>query len=163
MNEDLTAHAEYNEFALSPQALEPHHTLEVPAKLVFEVAAGLEEPAVIAARYGFEGARWERLRQWPAFINAVEHQRAEFEREGVTFRLKAGLMAQEIMDQMFKQAIGNDSTILQKLSVFNTLVDVAGLKPEKKSAAQQADSAPRFSITINVPSAQPTPITIENT
>lgn len=162
MNEDLIAHAEYNEFALSPPALEPHHTLEVPAKLVFEVAAGLEEPAVIAQRYGFEGARWERLSQWPAFINAVEHQRAEFEREGVTFRLKAGLMAQEIMDQMFKQAIGNDSTILQKLSVFNTLVDVAGLKPEKK-AAQQTDGAPRFSITINVPSAQPAPITIENT
>jgi hypothetical protein len=78
----------------------------------------------------------------------------------MTFRLKAGLMAEEMMTQMFKQAISNDSSILQKLSVFNSLVDVAGLKPDKKAVDANVQAAPKFSITINIPQA-PTPITID--
>jgi hypothetical protein len=62
---------------------------------------------------------------------------------------------------MFKQAIGIDTTILQKLSVFNSLVDVAGLKPDKKAVDTNAQKAPKFSITINFPNQQPTPVTID--
>lgn len=162
MNDELTTHADYNEFALAPQAMEPHSTLDVPAQLVWECAAGVEEPSVVAARHGFEGDKWARLSQWAPFIQAVQRQRAEFEREGVTFRLKAGLMAEQVMDEMFKQAVGTDSTILQKLSVFNALVDVSGLKPEKKQTqAADQNAAPKFSITINIPNAGPTPMTID--
>lgn len=162
MNDDLVQHANYQEFALPAESIEPHHTLDVPAQLVWEVAAGVEDPTLVAARFGFEGTKWERLSQWPPFIQAVQRQRAEFEREGVTFRLKAGLMAEQVMDQMFKQAVGTDSTILQKLSVFNSLVEVAGLKPDKKAATQgDAGGAPRFSITINIPNGGPTPVTID--
>jgi hypothetical protein len=162
MSNDLSKFEDYSEFALSPQAPEAHVTLDVPPQLVWECAAGLEEPDSIASRFGFEGAKWERLKQWPPFIHAVQQQRAEFERNGMTFRLKAGLMAEEMMSQMFKQAIANDSSIMQKLSVFNSLVDVAGLKPDKKLEAAGAVSAPKFSITINIPQAGgPTPITID--
>jgi hypothetical protein len=130
---------------------------------VWECAAGLEDPAIIAERFGFTGEKWERLSQWGPFITAVQAQRAEFDRNGMTFRLKAGMMAEEMMGQMFKQAIGTDTTILQKLSVFNSLVEVAGLKPEKKSTAvDAAAAAPKFSITINIPQASgPTPFTID--
>lgn len=161
MNDDLTAHADYQEFALPPAVAEPHNTLDVPAQLVWEVAAGVEDPSIVAARHGFEGEKWERLSQWSPFIIAVQQQRAEFERSGFTFRLKAGLMAEQMMDQMFKQAVSNDSTILQKLSVFQSLVDVAGLKPDKKVQGDAAGTAPKFSITINIPSAGPTPLTID--
>lgn len=161
MNNELDEFAEYSEFALSPSAPEAHVTLDVPPQLVWECAAGLEDPDSIAARFNFEGAKWERLKQWPPFIHAVQNQRAEFERNGMTFRLKAGLMAEEMMAQMFKQAISNDSTILQKLSVFNSLVDVAGLKPDKKAVDTTVQSAPKFSITINIPQAGPAPITID--
>ena len=162
MNEDLIAHASYTEFALSPTSDEPHVTLEVPPQLVWECAAGLEDPVVVASRFGFEGEKWERLAAWQPFINAVTQQRAQFDKEGITFRLKAGLMAEQMMDQMFKQAVSNDSTILQKLNVFQSLVDVAGLKPDKKAqAADAAAATPRFSITINIPNAGPTPVTID--
>lgn len=160
MNGDLI-HKNHSEFALSPTATEPHVTLDIPPQLVWECAAGLENPVDVAARFGFEGDKWERLSQWPPFITAVQAQRAEFDRNGITFRLKAGLMADEMMSQMFKQAIGVDSTILQKLSVFNSLVDVAGLKPDKKQAETTANAAPKFSITINFPNQQPTPVTID--
>jgi len=160
MNEDLI-HTNHSEFALSPMATEPHVTLDIPPQLVWECAAGLENPADVAARFGFEGDKWERLSQWPPFITAVQTQRAEFERNGMTFRLKAGLMAEEMMNQMFKQTLSADSTILQKLSVFNSLVDVAGLKPDKKAVDATANAAPKFSITINFPNQQPTPVTID--
>ena len=160
MNEDLI-HQNHSEFALSPMAAEPHVTLDIPPQLVWECAAGLENPADVAARFGFEGDKWERLSQWPPFILAVQSQRAEFERNGMTFRLKAGLMADEMMAQMFKQAISTDSTILQKMSVFNSLVDVAGLKPDKKQVDTNVQQAPKFSITINFPNQQPTPVTID--
>lgn len=162
MSNDLEEFAEYNEFALSPQAAEAHVTLDVPPQLVWECAAGLEDPDAVAARFNFTGAKWERLKQWPPFIHAVQAQRAEFERSGMTFRLKAGLMAEEMMSEMFKQAISNDSSIMQKLSVFNSLVDVAGLKPDKKAVDPSVSNAPKFSITINIPQAPgPTPITID--
>jgi hypothetical protein len=160
MNGDLI-HKNHSEFALAPASEEPHVTLDIPPQLVWECAAGLEDPVLIAARFGFEGDKWERLSQWPPFITAVQAQRAEFDRSGITFRLKAGLMADEMMSQMFKQAISNDSTILQKMSVFNSLVDVAGLKPDKKQAEVSTNAAPKFSITINFPNQQPTPVTID--
>jgi hypothetical protein len=161
-NNDLDEFAEYTEFALSPNAAEPHVTLDIPPQLVWECAAGLENPTDVAARFGFSGAKWERLQQWPPFIQAVQAQRSDFERNGMTFRLKAGLMADEMMSQMFKQAISNDSSILQKLSVFNSLVDVAGLKPDKKAVDPTAGAAPKFSITINIPqTGGPAPITID--
>lgn len=160
MNDDLI-HQNHSEFALSPMAAEPHVTLDIPPQLVWECAAGLENPADVAARFGFEGDKWERLSQWPPFITAVQTQRAEFERNGMTFRLKAGLMAEEMMAQMFKQTISADSTIMQKLSVFNSLVDVAGLKPDKKQVDANVQQAPKFSITINFPNQQPTPVTID--
>ena len=161
MIDDLSQYAEHSEFALSPSAPEAHVTLDVPPQLVWECAAGLEDPDLIAARFNFTGQKWERLKQWPPFIQAVQQQRAEFERNGMTFRLKAGLMAEEMMSEMFKQAISNDSSILQKLSVFNSLVDVAGLKPDKKAVDANVQTAPKFSITINIPSPTPTPITID--
>jgi hypothetical protein len=160
MNSDLI-HVNHSEFAMAPASDEPHVTLDIPPQLVWECAAGLEDPALVAARFGFEGDKWERLSQWPPFILAIQSQRAEFERNGMTFRLKAGLMADEMMSQMFKQAIGMDTTILQKLSVFNSLVDVAGLKPDKKAVDTNAQQAPKFSITINFPNQQPTPVTID--
>ena len=153
MNEDLID--DHTEFALSPTAPEAHVTLDIPPQLVWECAAGLEEPASVAARFGFEGEKWERLAQWPPFITAVQNQRAEFERNGMSFRLKAGMMAEEMMSMMFKQAISMDSTVLQKLSVFQALTDVAGLKVPK-NADVNTNAAPKFSITINIPQgAQP--------
>lgn len=162
MSNDLEHFADHTEFALAPTAPEAHVTLDVPPQLIWECAAGLEDPDSIAARFGFVDAKWERLKQWPPFIHAVQNQRAEFERNGMTFRLKAGLMAEEMMSQMFKQAIANDTSIMQKLSVFNSLVDVAGLKPDKKAVDTNVQAAPKFSITINIPQASgPTPITID--
>lgn len=156
MNEDLID--DHTEFALSPTASEAHVTLDIPPQLVWECAAGLEDPASIAQRFGFEGEKWERLSQWPPFISAVQTQRAEFERNGMTFRLKAGMMAEEMMGMMFKQAISNDTTILQKLSVFQALTDVAGLKAPKNDVTN-TNAAPKFSITINIPQgAQPVTI-----
>lgn len=161
MNDDLTAHADYSEFALSPTSDSPHVTLDVPPQLIWECAAGLEDPAQVAARFGFEGDKWARLSQWAPFINAVSQQRAQFDKEGITFRLKAGLMAEQMMDKLFQQAVSNDSTILQKLSVFQSLVDVAGLKPDKKAQSADHGEAPRFSITINLPNSGPTPMVID--
>jgi hypothetical protein len=156
MNEDLIV--DHTEFALSPTAPEAHVTLDIPPQLVWECAAGLEDPVSIAQRFGFEGEKWERLAQWPPFISAVQTQRAEFERNGMTFRLKAGLMAEEMMGMMFKQAVSNDSTIMQKLSVFQALTDVAGLKAPKNDPGN-TNTAPKFSITINIPQgAQPVTI-----
>ena len=160
--DDLDHFADHTEFALAPLAAEAHVTLDVPPQLVWECAAGLEDPDALAARFDFTGEKWERLKQWPPFIHAVQAQRAEFERNGMTFRLKAGLMAEEMMSQMFKQAIANDTSVMQKLSVFNSLVDVAGLKPDKKAVDPSAQAAPKFSITINIPqTGGPAPITID--
>jgi hypothetical protein len=78
----------------------------------------------------------------------------------MTFRLKAGLMAEEMMAMMFKQAIANETSVMQKLSVFNALTDVAGLKTPKEDKNAGVNVAPKFSITINIPQGVQ-PLTID--
>jgi hypothetical protein len=154
MQNELEPFLDYAEFAAPVESDKAHSTLDIPAQLVWECAARLEPPEKIAERFGITGKAWERLSQWEPFISAVQKQSAEFDKNGVTFRLKAGLMAEQVMDQMFKQAVGMDVSLLQRLNVFNALVDVAGLKPDKKQLTDQNDTAPKFSITINIPQNQ---------
>jgi hypothetical protein len=157
--DDLSRFLDSYEFALPADISKPHVTLDVPPQLVWECAAGLENPADIARRLGLTDERWEQISQWGPFISAVQSQRAQFEKEGVTFRLKAGLMADQLMNELFKQTIGTDSTILQKQAVLNSLVEIAGIKAPKKEASA-GDGKPQFSITINIPKGSQ-PVTID--
>lgn len=121
--------------------------MDVPAQLVAELAIGVDSPDEIASRFGIDGRKWEALKTWKPFLDAIDQQRAEFERSGYTFRVKSAMKADAISDALFVQAMRNDATLLQRLEALKIFAKLGELEPNPKSAAP---TGPTFSITIDL-------------
>lgn len=121
--------------------------LDVPQELILAIAIGLEEPKDIASRYGFEGARWEKLKEWKPFTDAVAKQRAELEQSGVTFKIKAKALTEDVFEDAYKIARSNDATLMQKLEFIKLGAKLGDMEPK---ASTQVQAGPGFSITINL-------------
>lgn len=120
---------------------------EIPPQMVDAIAAGLEEPAEIAARYGFSGSQWTKLAQWKPFLDAVSARKAEFERDGYTFRLKRAMQADVLSDRYYQYLLSNDVTLPQLNEGVKLFAKLGDLEP--KPAVQTAQGS-GFSITINL-------------
>jgi len=132
--------------------------LSVPSEMVAEIAAGLEEPRDIAFRYGIAGASWESLTKWVPFQNAVAAQKAEYEKSGFTFKVKAKVLTEDVFEHAYKIARSNDSTLLQKLEFIKVGAKLADMEPK---ANQAVASGPGFSITINLGTQAPQTIDVD--
>ena len=125
--------------------------LDVPQELILTIAMGMEEPREVAARYGFEGARWEKLQQWKPFRDAVAQKIAELETSGITFKIKAKALTEDVFEDAYKIARGNDATLLQKLEFIKLGAKLGDMEPKTNT---QVQAGPGFSITINLSPAQ---------
>lgn len=131
--------------------------LDVPQELILGVAMGLEDADELASRYGIDGARWEKLKAWKPFTDAVAHQRAQLEQTGVTFRIKARALTEDVFEDAYKIARSNDSSLMQKLEFIKIGSKLGDMEPKQ---AAQVDAGPGFSITINLGNSSPAPKTI---
>ena len=124
---------------------------EIPPQMVDAIAAGLEEPAEIAARYGFDAPQWTKLAQWKPFLDAVSSRKAEFERDGYTFRLKRAMQADVLSDRYYQFLLSNDVTLPQLNEGVKLFAKLGDLEPKQ---AVQAAQGSGFSITINLGDAK---------
>lgn len=133
--------------------------LDVPQELILAIAIGLEEPEELASRYGFQGDRWERLKTWKPFTDAVAKQRSELEQSGVTFKIKAKALTEDVFEDAYKIARSNDATLMQKLEFIKLGAKLGDMEPK---ASTQVQAGPGFSITINLAAPKaPEPVTID--
>jgi hypothetical protein len=139
----------------------PPQAIEIPPGLIAALAAGIDEPSEVAARFGIEGDVWDKLQRWKPFLEAVEAQKVEFRETGYTFRVESALKADILSDQLFVLAMSNEATLPQKNDILKTFAKLGDLEP-KTAAQQPASTGPRFSITINT-SNSPAPTTIDIT
>jgi hypothetical protein len=121
--------------------------LTIPSEMVAEIAAGLEDPKDIAFRYSIVGKAWEDLQKWVPFQNAVAAQKAEYEKSGFTFKVKAKVLTEDVFEQAYKFAKSTETSLLQKLEFIKVGAKLADMEP--KNTAQVA-TGPAFSITINL-------------
>lgn len=121
--------------------------LNVPSEMVAEIAAGLEDPADIAFRYGIAGKCWQDLTKWPPFQNAVAAQKAEYEKNGFTFKVKAKVLTEDVFEDAYKLARSNETSLLQKLEFVKLGAKLADMEPRPNA---QVAAGPGFSITINL-------------
>lgn len=126
--------------------------LSAPQELILNIAIGMEEPAVIAARYGIEGADWANLQAYRPFQIAVEKQKAELEASGLTFRVKAKALTEDVFEEAYKIARSNDATLMQKLEFIKLGAKLADMEPK---ANTQVAAGPGFSISINFSTPKP--------
>jgi hypothetical protein len=121
--------------------------LSIPSEMVAEIASGLEDPTDIAFRYGIVGEAWRELQKWVPFQNAVAAQKAEFEKTGFTFKVKARMLTEDVFDDAYRIARSNASTLVQKLEFIKVGAKLADMEPKTN---QQTVAGPGFSITINL-------------
>lgn len=133
-------------------ALTARKYLTIKPEMIREVATGLEDGKDIAKRYGFDEAEWDEVKDREDFQAAVAKVRGEMERSGQTFRLKAAVMADSLMDNMYKHAMDADTPVKDKAAALQLLTRVGELEPK---ASAQVSAGPGFSITINIPTAPP--------
>lgn len=133
---------------------------DISQALILDMAAGWEEPEVIARRYGFEGMAWARLQEYKPFLVAVDVQRAELERDGTMFRSKARALAGDVFTDLYKWVKSPESTYNQKQNFVELAAKFADMMPK----ATVAPVAAAGSVTIMFTTAGvPAPMTFDAT
>lgn len=150
---------------IDPDGWAPKTLVDIPPEMVASIAMGMEDPDEIAARHGFTGARWAKLKAWKPFNDTVAIQKVEFEKSGVTFRLKSAMKADMLADQVFVKAMGVDVSLMQKLETLKFLTKVGDLEPKTTGSLTGGEG---FSISINLggvpgqPNSQPQTIVVQD-
>jgi len=78
--------------------------LDVQPKMILECAMGVEDPAVVAERYGYYGPQWEALKVFDPFVKAVEEKKVELYASGYTFRTRANILAHDLLEDIYLDA-----------------------------------------------------------
>lgn len=119
----------------------------IPAEMVASIALGLEDDLVVAARHGFSVEEFQALSQERFFQQAVTAKRAEFQKNGITFRAKAGWMAEELLEKLYLMAADSQAGFNQVHEALKTVMKAGGLEPKEEKTANLGTT---FSISIDL-------------
>jgi hypothetical protein len=106
-------------------------------EMVASLALGMEDDLVVASRHGISVEDFAVLNSKKWFQLRVQAKRAEFDRDGITFKAKAAWMAGDLLDQVYMQAASANASLNQKHDVLKTLVKVGGLEPKEEKEKQE--------------------------
>ena len=124
---------------------------QISEEMVASIALGMEDELVVAARHDMSVEQYLELQKQPWFQAQIATKRAEYEKNGVTFRAKAAWMASDLLDQVYLQVSANDASLAQKHDVLKTLIKAGGLEPKDE---KQKDTGPTFAINIDLGGGQ---------
>lgn len=141
---------EIKEFDDLPECLEHLDNLA----LLTDVALGdYSDPKEVYEKHGLTKKQWVFLNKTEAFKSAVLRIRSELERSGKMTQAKARLMADDLMNVVYREAMDPDSGVpLEKrLDVLRTFAKLADLEPKQASVGKNGSSGgPAFAIQINL-------------
>lgn len=125
--------------------------LVYPPTLPIEVALKTASIASICEAYGLSREDWERLRRDPMFIHDVAEAHEILKKEGMSFKMKARLQAEELLKESWRMI--HDRTGLTPPAVRADLIKftirAAGLDGSKDQA-NGASNANSLNIQINL-------------
>lgn len=135
---------------LSTTLLNPGDPSELgyPATLPIEVAMKTAPIAEICAAYNLNQQDWENLKRDPAFVADVRAAAEELKKDGVSFKMKARLQAEELLKTAWKMihAPNDEVAPAVKGDMIKFIIRCAGLSEEK----QQAQTGPGNALQINI-------------
>lgn len=131
----------------------------VPEEMVASIALGMEDDLVIASRHNMSVEQFQELQRQPWFQAQIAAKRADYEKNGVTFKAKAAWMASDLLDQVYLQVSSNEASLAQKHEVLKTLIKAGGLEPKDE---KKVDTGPTFAISIDLGGGQSISLTNAN-
>lgn len=139
--------------ALTPLAfsLDPEDpaTLTYPPTLPVEIALKTAPLPTICASYGISKAQWDVLRKHPVFIHDLTQAVEMLKREGMSFRMKARLQAEELLKTSWSliHKPSDEVPPSVKADLIKFTIKAAGLDA---SADKATGNAPPLQININL-------------
>lgn len=121
--------------------------LDASPRMIYEIAAGLEDPVAIAERYGVSREVLEQLWDHPVFQNRRENARQELEAHGHSVRFKAKEVYEMALNRIATDISKDDLPVNVRLDVMKHLAEIADLKPKQNVPAPGAE---KFGIQIIV-------------
>jgi hypothetical protein len=85
--------------------------------------------------YGYNPVTWEKLRQNPTFQKAVQDATEMLQREGMTFRIKARMQAEGLLQTSWHLIHNKDTPAAVKADLIKHTWKVAGVEPKETMAA----------------------------
>ena len=129
--------------------------IDINPEMILQIATGMEEPMVIAGRFGITAEEFTLLSQWPPFQSMVASKREELAKAGTPFKIKSAFYCEDVMDRTYLAMCSPDATIPQRLDFIRTTAAFADLVPKPASTV---NSGTGFSISIVFPPGMaPTP------
>lgn len=119
----------------------------ISEEMMNSLALGMEDDLLVASRHGLTIEQLRELEKLPWFQLRIMTLRSDFERNGITFKAKAGWMANELMQKVYVQAAREDAPLSQVHDVLKTMIKAAGLEPKEE---KNANSGTTFSINIDL-------------
>lgn len=120
----------------------------VPPEMLFYLALGREDELLVASRYGFSVEDYQKLCELRPFQVALASQRAQLDKDGITFQVMAAMQAAELRDKTWMQAMGPDVSLTQRLDALKTFAKLGNLEPKEVKGPVGAGTG--FSIQINL-------------
>lgn len=124
--------------------------LGYPASLAVEIALQEHTPKQLCKLYGIDEKTWDRIRADPLFQNDVSARMIELQSEGVSFKMKARLQAEGMLDENWRLVHHVDTPANVKADLIKHTVRMAGLDASKDQAAAAQGAAIGAALQINL-------------
>ena len=130
----------------------PPHQAELspswPPRLAFDLALGLDTEETILDRHFISPQQWDTLRTNPGFLKELVEQKRSMMENGVTFRAKARIQAEEYLLVLDRLATSPNIDPKVQLEAIRSIVKWAGLEPKEEKG--EAASQQNIQININI-------------
>lgn len=122
-------------FVIENERLQPQNPARLtwPPTLPVELALRIDTPKVICEHYGISRDEWLELIVHPQFRRDVEAATETLRKEGMSFRMKSGLMAEELLPTMWSLIHSTNDQVPPsvKADLIKFVVKAAGLDASK--------------------------------
>lgn len=114
---------------------------------IVELAMGMEAPLSVLARYGYTPEQAGTLLSNEFIQRQIEAKRAELKSQGIVFKTKALMAAEDILEDVYVEAKAQDTPLPQKLDALKFFAKAAGVD---QVAQTSGGAGGGFNITINL-------------
>lgn len=104
---------------------------QIPTEMVDSIAIGMEDDLIVAARHGFSVEDYRRISCLKSFQVSVASRRAEFEKNGLTTKLKSSMLAGMALDKLAILALAEGASFAQVHEALKTFARLGGLEPKE--------------------------------
>jgi hypothetical protein len=101
-------------------------------RIAYSIALGLSSPSEVIAKYGLTMEQGKALIAMPGFVATVKKYRDEISTQGVSFRLKAKIQAEDLLTHSYVLATDPEVPAAVRADLIKWTAKMAGLEPEGK-------------------------------